>query len=195
MFVGDGGIGVMVEGGGGADVLVMVGITTVTTKVRVGDTAADGTGVLVFTGASVAVGVPVDWGMRVSKEAPGVRKTSIQAGLVRMAGSRGSMKPTGRLVRKSLLGLRFDPMLEFSFQCGAKRIAHPLARMIQMSPNNRIRTMTMIELRLSFSRSRVCIETSLDGEAHIDGGAREGLFVMTGAFQPDASTMRVYDAA
>ena len=105
------------------------------------------------------------------------------------------MKPTGRLVRKSLLGLRFDPMLVFSFQLGAKRIAHPLARMIQMSPNNRIRIMTMIELRLSCSCSRVFIETSLDGEAYVDCRAREGLFVVTGTLQPDTSAMRVDDAA
>ena len=193
MFVGDG-FGVTVTGGGGRSVFVLVGITTVTTGV-VGDTAADGTDVVVFAGTSVTVAVPVGRGIWVSNEAPGVRKTSIQAGLVRMAGSRGSMKPTGRLVRNSLLGLRFDPMLVFSFQRGAKRTAHPLARMIQMSPNNRIRIMTMIELRLSFSCSRVFIETSLDGEAHINCGAREGLFVVTGAFEPDASTMRVDDAA
>jgi hypothetical protein len=37
-------------------------------------------------------------------EALGVRKTSIQAGLVRMAGSTGSMNPLGRRVRKSLFG-------------------------------------------------------------------------------------------
>ena len=176
----------------GIVVLVIVGITTVTANVRVGDTATDGIGVLVFTGISVAVAVPVGRGIRVSKEAPGVRKTSIQAGLVRMAGSRGSKKPTGRLVRKSLLGLRFDPMLVFNFQRGAKRSAHPLARMIQINPNKRIRIIMMPESRRSFSR--VFIETSLDGEAHVDCGAREGLFVVTGAFQPDVSVMRVYDA-
>jgi hypothetical protein len=97
-------------------------------------------GVLVFGGIFVTVLVGI--GVRFGRDAPGVRNILIQAGLVRIAGSRGLMKPTGRLVRKSLLGSRFDPMLVFSFQLGAKRSAHPLARMMQMNPNNRISMMT-----------------------------------------------------
>ena len=49
------------------------------------------------------------------------------------------------------------------------------------------------ESRLSFSR--VFIETSINGEADIDGGAGVGLFVMTCALEPDAPAMRVNDAA
>jgi hypothetical protein len=77
--------------------------------------------VLVFGGikVNVLVGDGVG-GTGVAKEAPGVRKTSIQAGLVRIDGSRGSKKLTGTFVRKSLSGLRFDPMFEFSFQLGVK---------------------------------------------------------------------------
>ena len=154
------------------------------------------TGVLVFSGILVAV--TVGNGVRVGNDtddAPGVRKTSIQTGLVRIAGSRGSKKLTGRLVRKSLLGLRFDPILVSSFQLGAKRMAHPLARMMQMNPNSRIKIMMMTESRLSFSRVLVFIESSINRKANIHGGAGVGLFVVTCALQPDASAVRVYNAA
>lgn len=157
--------------------------------VDVGLAVCGGLGVLVFTG--VLVRVPVGKGVRVVKDAPGVRKTSIQTGLVRMAGSRGSMKLMGWPVRKSTLGLRFEFMLAGSLQLGAKRSAHPLARMMQMSPNSRISRIRMIESRPS--RSRVCMETSLDGETDIYGGARVGMFVVTRALKPDASVMRVDD--
>ena len=83
--------------------------------------------VLVFGG--MLVNVPVGMGVRVEKTAPGVRKTLPQAGLVRMEGSSGSMKLTGRPVRKSLLGLRFEFMLAGSFQLGSNRSAQPLARL------------------------------------------------------------------
>ena len=189
-------MGVFVEGGrgvavivGGKYISVLVGLTTV-----VAVTVAV-SGVLVFTGTSVAV--LAGKGVRVGKDddAPGVRNTSIHAGLVRMAGSRGSRKLTGRLVRKSLLGSRFDPMLVFSFQLGAKRSAHPLVMMMQMNPNSRINTMMMTESRLSFSRGWVFMETSIDRKPHIYRGARVGLFVMPRALQPDAPVVRVYDAA
>jgi hypothetical protein len=101
-------------------------------------------------------------GTSVAKEAPGVRKTSIQAGLVRMDGSRGSKNPIGMLVRKSLSGLRFERISAGSFQLGAKRSAHPLERMIQMNPTKRISSMRMSESRLSRSRSRAFMETSID---------------------------------
>ena len=191
---GSGGTGVFVEGGlgvkvrvGGKYISVFVGLTTVVAVTVVVS------GVLVLTGTGVAV--LAGNGVRVGNDAPGVRNTSIHAGLVRMAGSRGSMKLTGRLVRKSLLGSRFDPMLVFSFQFGAKRSAHPLARMMQMNPNNRIKTMMMTESRLSFSRGWVFMEMSIDKESHVYCGAWVGLFIMPSALQPDASVMCVYDAA
>jgi len=157
--------------------------------VDVGRAVCVGSGVLVFTG--ILVKVPVGKGVRVVKEAPGVRNTLIQTGLVRMAGSRGSMKLTGWPVRKSTLGLRFEFMLAGSLQLGAKRSAHPLARMMQMNPNSRIRMIRMIESRPS--RSRVCMETSLDGETDIYGGAGVGMFVVARALKPDASVMRIDD--
>ena len=97
--------------------------------------------VLVFGGTLVEVLVGI--GVRVEKDAPGVRKTSSQAGFVRMDGSSGSKKPTGRLVRKSLLGLRFEFMLAANLQLGSKRNAQPLAKMMQMNPNIKITTMIM----------------------------------------------------
>jgi len=182
------GVKVRVRTGVGALVLVKVGII-IAASVGV----AEPVGLGVLDGRLVAVGVLVGNGILVSKDAPGVRKLFCQIGLVRMAGSRGAKKSTGRLVRKSMLGLRFDPILEFSFQLGAKRSAQPLAKMMQMNPNNRIRRMIIPESRLSFSR--VFMETSVYGETHIDGGAGVGLFVMTCTFQPDTSVMRVDDAA
>ena len=97
--------------------------------------------VLVFGGTLVDVLVGI--GVRVEKDAPGVRKTSSQAGFVRMDGSSGSKKPTGRLVRKSLLGLRFEFMLAGNFQLGSKRSAQPLASTMHRNPTSKISTMTM----------------------------------------------------
>ena len=143
---GGGGMGVAVEGGGGGGgfFFVFVGTTTITANVFVGTVvcvSGIGASVLVFEGMLVMV--LVGKGVRVGSEAPGVRKILIHAGLVRMAGSMGPIRLTGRLVRKSLFGSRFEPMLVFSFQLGAKRSAHPLARMMQTNPNNRISMMTI----------------------------------------------------
>ena len=139
---GGGGRGVAVEGGGGGFFFVFVGTTTITTNVFVGTVVCVGgisASVLAFEGMLVMV--LVGRGVRVGREAPGVRKILIHAGLVRMAGSMGPIRLTGRLVRKSLFGSRFEPMLVFSFQLGAKRSAHPLARMMHMNPNSRISMM------------------------------------------------------
>lgn len=181
-------IGLGVEVAGGKNICVLVGLA-ITVGVFVAGIVD--MGVLVFGG--ILVDMPAGEGVRVGNEAPGVRKTLSQAGLVRMAGSSGSMKLTGRLVRKSLLGSRFDPILVFSLQLGAKRIAHPLARMIQKNPNNRIRMIRMPESRLSFSR--VVMETSIDRKADVDCGARVGLFVVTRTLQPDTSAMCLDNAA
>ena len=150
--------------------------------------------VLVWGGVTVCVLVGEGLGgTGVAKNAPGVRKTSIQAGLVRMDGSRGSKKPTGIWVRKSLSGLRFDPIFEFSLQLGAKRSPHPLERIMQKNPNSRMSNMIRMESRLSFSRSRVCMETSIYGKTHEHSRARIGFFIMTRALQPDASPMSIDD--
>ena len=147
-----GGLGVNDGGGKSISVLVATGV-----KVSAGALVA------VVTTIFVAVGelVFVETGIGVEKDAPGVRKMSIQAGFVRMEGSRGSIKPNGTLVRKSLSGLRFDPMFESSLQLGAKRSAHPLEKIIHMNPNRRMSSIRRIESRRSFSRSRVCMETSV----------------------------------
>lgn len=93
MFVGEGGggggNGVLVGGGGGTYMNVLVGVGWVV-EVIVGMTVT--VGGRVFVGRGVA-------GTLVSNDAPGVRKTLIQAGCVRMDGSRGSIKSSERLVR------------------------------------------------------------------------------------------------
>jgi len=175
-----------VDDGGGKNMIVLVG-----TGVSAGALVAVGTTIFVAVGELVFV----EFGIGVEKDAPGVRKTSIQAAFVRMAGSRGSKRPIGTFVRKSLSGLRFDPMLEFSLQLGARRSAHPLERIIQMNPNSRMNSISRIESRLSFSRSRVCMETSIYGKTHEHSRARIGLLIMTRALQPDASPMCIDDTA
>ena len=124
-------------------VVVLVGVRL---KVNVGtDVCVAGGGRVFFT--VVGKGVPV-W-----KDAPGVRYKPIHAGWVRMDTSIGSMMPLERAVRKSLFGSRFDPILEFSFQLGVRRSAHPPASMMHRRPIRMMR-MTMIQSRrLSFSRA------------------------------------------
>jgi hypothetical protein len=147
-----------------AGMLVFVRVATggmVTTEV--GLVVADGTKVRVAVGGNVCVTVLAGLEVLVGKMAPGVKKEFefSQGGLVRMPGSRGSKKSSGLLVRKSLLGLRFDPMLAGNLQRGAKRSAQPLTRMMQMNPRMRISRIRKIESRRSFSRSRVAMETSI----------------------------------
>jgi hypothetical protein len=111
-------------------------------------------GGIVLVSSGVFVGSDVT-GMLVSNAAPGVKKTLIHAGCVRMEGSRGSRKSLGRLVRKSLFGSMLDPMSVSNLQVGAKRIAHPPARIIQRKPTRRI-TRMMTQSRLSFSGAFSC---------------------------------------
>ena len=86
----------------------------------------------------------------VENEAPGVRKSLIHAGFVRMAGSTGSMNPPGLSVRKSLFGSSMDSTLASSSQLGVKRSAHPPASRMHKSPNRSRRAM-IAQSRLSFS--------------------------------------------
>ena len=157
-------VAVRVGGGplvGGTCVLVLVGgIKIPLVGVGVLIELAVFVAVLGSVRVEVLVGEGVG-GTSVEKEAPGVRKTSSQAGLVRMDGSRGSKNPMGMFVRKSLSGLRFDPISAGSLQFGAKRSAHPLERMMQMNPTKRINNMRRSESRLSRSRSRTFMETSI----------------------------------
>lgn len=128
----------------------------------------------------------------VANEAPGVRKTLIHAGFVRMAGSTGSMNPVGLRVRKSLFGSSMDSILASSCQRGEKRSAHPPASRMHMSPNKRIRT-TIIQSCLSFSAA--FMNKSIQRQAHIDRCARIYLFVMIGTFEPDTPVVRVHNTA
>lgn len=155
------GIGVFVEGcggrgvfvGGGKYIDVFVGLGNM--PVFVGEIIAVGR--VVFVASGVLVGREVT-GMLVGNDAPGVRKTLIHTGCVRMEGSRGSRKPLGRLVRKTLFGSMLDPISVSNLQVGEKRIAHPPARLTQRNPMSKM-TRMMIQSRLflsgAFSRSAI----------------------------------------
>ena len=191
------GMGVEVEGGGKNIIaFVEVGITA---PVFVGDAIVIGVVVCVASIVRVIMGVvndvPVVDGndVPVANEAPGVRKTLIHAGFVRMAGSTGSMNPLGLRVRKSLFGSRLDSILVSSSQRGVKRRAHSPASRMQKSPNRRMRTM-ITQSRLSCSNAFIDVSI-IDRQPHVNRGARIDSFVMTRAFEPDAPMMRVHNAA
>ena len=84
------------------------------------------------------VGVSVGYGVPTANVAPGVRKTLIQAGCVRMDASTGSKNPCGLSVRKSLFGSRFESIFVFSVQLGAKCSAHSPAAITHRNPMIRI---------------------------------------------------------
>ena len=123
--------------------LVGLGKTSV---VFVADAMVVGATVCVMTNV-LAVGVVKDVPavvgscVTVENEAPGVSKSLIHAGFVRMAGSTGSMNPLGLLVRKSLFGSSLDSTLASSSQSGGKRSAHVPASRMHKSPNRRMRAM------------------------------------------------------
>jgi hypothetical protein len=138
--------------------------------------------------------VPVVLGSAVAvvKEAPGVRKTLIHTGFVRMAGSTGSMNPLGLRVRKSLFGSRLDSISAFSFQLGEKRSAHCPAASIHRNPINRIMRIMIQSYR---SCSNAFMGRSVDWQSHKDCCAGIRYFVVVVAFEPDASMMGIHDAA
>jgi len=183
------------EGGGGKYTNVFVGLAKAVfvtnavvagVAVRVVVTNVPDVGVVKDASAVVGSGVMVEC------EAPGVRKLSIHAGFVRMAGSTGSMNPSGLCVRKSLFGSSLDSALASSSQRGAKRSAHLPASRIARSPNKRMRAMTD-QSRFSFSVA--LMGKSIEWQAHVKRGARTHLFVMTGAFDPDAPVVGVDNTA
>jgi len=191
------GLGVEV-GGGGKNIIAFVG-GGVTATVFVGDAIVIGVVVCVASIVPVIMGVVNDLSVvdgndvPVANEAPGVRKTLIHAGFVRMAGSTGSMNPLGLRVRKSLFGSRLDSILVSSSQRGVKRSAHSPASNMQKSPNRRMRTM-ITQSRLSCSNASIDVSI-IDRQPHVNCGARIDFFVMTRAFEPDAPMMRVHNAA
>ena len=97
---------------------------------------------------AATVGVLVSGMIFVGMIALGVWYKLTQIAFVRMAGSMGSMKSLGRLVRKSLFGSILDSILVFSFHFGAKRIAHCPARLTHRNPKRRM-TRMMIQSRRS----------------------------------------------
>ena len=183
----DCGMGVEVEGGG-KNAIAFVGVDVAAT-VFVGDAIVVGIVVCVVAIVPVIMGVVND--SPVANEAPGVRKTLIHAGFVRMAGSTGSINPLGLRVRKSLFGSSLDSILASSSQCEVKRSAHPPARSMNKSPIIRMRRM-IAQSRLSCSSA--FIGMSIDRQVNVNRGARIESFVMTGAFKPDLSLMCVHNA-
>lgn len=152
---------------------------------------------IVTVGFIVFVIAAVGSGVLVSNKAPGVRKTLIHTGCVRMEGSRGSRKSLGRLVRKLLFGSMLDPILVFSFQLGEKRIAHCPARITHRNPISRIMRM-MIQSRRSRSgafSSRPILFLLFQWQADEDRCARVVHFIVAGAFEPDTSVVRFHNAA
>ena len=181
------GVEVAVEGG----MYALVGLAT---SVYVGVTVVggfvvgvDGVIGVVFTDVDVGAGVFV------AEDAPGVRKTFIHAGCVRMDGSRGAKKPSGLELRKFPFGSRRDSMLVSSLQLGAKRSAHPLVSRMQKNPS-RMRTRMMSQSR-RLCRSCSFMSMSIDWQLHKDRCAGILYFILTGAFKPDASIVRVDNAA
>lgn len=150
--------------------------------------------VLVLVGGTVAVEVLVlvGIGVKVSNDAPGVRKKSNQEGGVSIAASTGSISPSGMLVRKSLFGLRFDPILVSSSQRGAKRTAHCPATITHRNPT-RIISRMMIQSRRSLSRA--CIVASMYGKSNVHSRSRVGRFIVARTLQPDTSAMCIHDTA
>ena len=190
------GLGFDVEvGGGGKYTNVFVGLAK-TRAVLVENAVVVGGVVWVVTNVLDvdAVGdtlASVESCVMVGNEAPGVRATFIHTGFVRMAGSTGSMNPLGLWVRKSLFGSSPDSTLASSSQSGAKRRAHFPASRIQKRPKQRIRVMTT-QSRFSFSVAG--IRKSIERQAHINRGSGTHLFAMTGALDPDATAVRIYNA-
>lgn len=183
------------EGGGGKYTNVFVGLAKAVfvanavvvagVTVRVVTNVSD-VGVVKDVSAVVRSGVTVE------SEAPGVRKSLIQAGFVRMAASTGSMNPSGLRVRKSRFGSILDSTLVSSSQSGVKRRAQPPASRIHRSPNNRIRAITA-QSRFSFSVA--LMGKSIERQSDMNRGTRTQLFIVPGAFDPDPSVMGVYDTA
>ena len=145
--------------------------------------------------AGTAVGTNVDVGVlvggRVGIDAPGVRKTFIQTGWVRMAGSMASTNPTGPLFRPPLLRSRLDPISAPSFQCGEKRSAHCPAMNTHRSPN-RIMIKMINQSRRSCSTS--FMRLSVDGQPDKDCCAGKGRLVKAGTLKPDTSSMSIDNA-
>ena len=179
----------------GADVFVAVGFevdVTYTTNVDVGGEVDVFVSITNVVAVAVAVFVFVGTGVLVLNRAPGVRNDASQEGGVRIAGSTGAILLMGMFVRKSLFGLSLDPILVSSLQLGEKRTAHCPATITHKKPS-RMMSRIMIQSRRSFSRA--CIVASVGREFHIYRCPRICRFVITGAFQPDASAVDVDDAA
>ena len=127
--------------------LGFVGVVVGLNAVEVGELISVGTGVTVLIGVFVA---PNNGGnVFISNNAPGVRKLLMRICWVRMDGSTGSYKLSGRLVRKSLSGSRFDLILVSNLQRGEKRAACSPATITHRNPIKR-----MIRMMIQSRRSR-----------------------------------------
>lgn len=134
----------------GRDMTVLVGIAVISVVLVT-------CGIIV--GVAGNVGDAARGGVPVTNAAPGVRKTLIHPGCVRMDGSTGSMNPLGWFVRKSLFGSRLDSILASSCQRGEKRSAHCPATITNRNPITRMIGMMIQSCR---SRSIVFMAMSID---------------------------------
>ncbi len=135
---------------------------------------------------SVGNGVPV------MIDTPGVRKSSIHPGCVRMAASTGSMNPLGLLATKVLFGSICDSISVFSCQLGEKRAASCPATITHTNPITKMMMTTIVQS--SRSRSIAFMIGSVDRQSHKDSRAGEGRFVVPRALQPDATAMGIDNA-
>lgn len=151
---------------------------------------ADGMVVGVAEARRVRVGAGT--GVPVTKMAPGVRKTSHQAGRVKMAELTGPMGPFDPPAAKALFGSRWESILAASCQLGANRSASCPATITHRNPITRM-TVTMIQS--GRSGSNAFIARSAGRQPHKDRRPGVIRFVMARAFQPDAPVMGIDDAA
>ena len=185
-------VGTFVFWDGGCGVEVGIQISGIKVLVRPGMTSAVSAIVAGTVGATGLVAVVRGKGVPVTKNAPGVRKTLIQAGWVRMDASTGSIGPPEGRVRKALFGSIWDSISVFSFQMGEKRSAHCPARTTHRNPTTR---MMEIMIQSCRSRSGVFIAGPVDRQSHKDRCAGIVGFIVSRAFEPDAPAMSIDNPA
>ena len=143
-------------------------------------------------GAGEGVDVAAGNGVPVMTVTLGVRK-STQPGCVRIAASTGSMNPSGLLATKVPFGSIRESILAFSSQPGEKRNASCPATSTRRNPITKMMMTTIVQS--SCSRSTTFIFGPVDWQSHKYRGAGVCCFVMSRAFQPDASLMGVDNPA
>ena len=143
-------------------------------------------------GAEEGVDVVGGNGVPVMIVTPGVRK-SAQPDCVRIEASTGSMNPSGLPATKVLFGSISESILAFSSQPGEKRNASCPATSTRRNPTTKMMMTTIVQS--SCSRSTTFIFRPVDWQSHKYRCAGVCCFVMSRAFQPDASLVSVDNPA